>query len=137
MNDKTTWEEIKEYYKYTFRIENELVELMADFDIVLLCATGASNKKIAEFFEVDESDVKSILGNRIKFGGWELDLPLNPYNIYTSMVGKFDSDEKFKVNFKSHKLLTSKISDKETIDLIYFVCKSCRNLEFTLELGWN
>lgn len=92
------FDDIKEFYKTTFGLSEEMVELVSDYDVVLLCCSGASNKYISEYLDIPLEDVEKILTRRIGFEGWVLDLHSNPYAIYLKVNG---DEEKFKGSFDS------------------------------------
>lgn len=78
MND---WEYIKEFYKEHFGIDKWVVEMLANRDILLLCASGASNKTISRFLEISEAEIELVIKEAFSFPGWGQDLPCNPYKM--------------------------------------------------------
>lgn len=82
MNEKQ-WQEIRDFYKDTFGIDEELVDYLSSIDILLMCASGSSNDVISETLDIDLSCVQRIVRSIYDFGGWEDDLPINPHKIHT------------------------------------------------------
>lgn len=129
------WETIKNYYKETFGIDKSLVDLLASYDIALLCASGASNKRISHFIhgfsdvDITEEEVSKELSNVLGFSGWEKDLDINPYLEYDDSM---DEDE-FREN------LISKYGETIPTTLVsrmYDACVKCFLMERKLESDW-
>ena len=76
------WEDIKEFYKEHFGISNWVVEMLANLDILTLCASGASNETISNFLEIPVDEIALVIKEVFDFPGWEKDLPINPYKSY-------------------------------------------------------
>lgn len=87
-NKQETWEQIKKFYQDKFGVEPALVDLMADYDILKLCASGSGNKRISEFLSMDMKDVTFILDKCLGFGGWNNDLTFSPLSIYSQLEDK-------------------------------------------------
>ena len=83
-NKMETWNQVKQFYKDKFDLEPNMVELATNFDILKMCATGASNKTIADFLEIDEELVSAVIDKYLEFSGWEFDLPTNPMKLYNA-----------------------------------------------------
>lgn len=85
-----TWEEVKEFYLETFGIKAWAVEIMANIDILVLCASGSSNLSISNFTEVPLDEVTKVIEQTFKFQGWLIDLPVNPYGMYRNMINRHE-----------------------------------------------
>ena len=90
MVDDELWKEIKEFYLNTFGNSDCLVELMASDNILLLCASGASNDEISRTLDVDvdavESTIIDYFGDDITFSGWSDSLTINPFSMYQVII---------------------------------------------------
>lgn len=82
------WHQIKKFYREKFGIEPDLVNLMADFDIMRLCASGSSTVSIAEFLGANPDDVADLLDMRLGFFGWGKDLTFSPLRVYNKLEDK-------------------------------------------------
>lgn len=92
------WTQILQFYKDKFNLEPDMVDLATNFDILKMCATGASNKTIADFLNIDEELVTNTIDKYLGFTGWEEDLKYNPYKIYTGIAEEFSEFEFTLVN---------------------------------------
>ena len=81
-----TWEEVKKFYQDTFGIDSWAVEVMANLDILVLCASGASNKSISIFTDIGCDEVSGVIKQTFSFDGWEENLPINPYSMYKEFI---------------------------------------------------
>ena len=80
---RSSWDELLLYYKEHFNLDEEVVNLMADYDIVFLSATGASNESISNILDIDIEVVPEVLARICDgFTGWTTELSVNPYLIY-------------------------------------------------------
>ena len=80
-----TWEQVKQFYKDKFDIEGSMVELATNFDILKMCAAGASNKSIAMFLEIDEELASAVIDKYLGFMGWREDLSFSPILYYKQL----------------------------------------------------
>jgi len=76
------WKNLKDFYKNCFKIDGKVMEMLADYDVVLLCVSGLSNKTISNFLGICTSEVRKIIMKNLHFLGWEDDLDWNPYYFY-------------------------------------------------------
>lgn len=81
------YESIKNLYKEHFNIDGDLVDLLADYEIMYYCVTGLSNKDISEILDIEEKAIKDVLINRFNFYGWRTNLDYNPIFIYNKVNG--------------------------------------------------
>lgn len=123
MDEQNYWGQLKNFYKEKFGTNEELVELVANSTILLFCATGASNKTIGRFFDLEEKDVIFVVENNFGFPGWFSDLSINPYKIYLKVDG---NREKF------YESLPSPNMQK----LLYDICESMNTIEKRIDNEW-
>jgi len=117
------WEQLKTFYREKFGAADELVELVANSTILILCASGASNKTIGKFFGLEEKDVIDVIQKNFGFPGWFSDLSVNPYKLYLSVDG---DQERF------YELLPSSNLKK----YLYEICKSMSAVERRIDNDW-
>lgn len=79
------WETVKSFYREKFGTAPELVELAPILDLLRLCASGASNRSIANFFNETEEGLMELFDAHLGFYGWKNDLPLSPLKLYKEM----------------------------------------------------
>lgn len=131
----TDWDCVKEFYKTTFGIDEWIVELYANLDILQLCASGASNRSIAKFTDLDLDDVVEIILTTFNFPGWKEDLPVNPYKLWLECEPLGINAE---VKFASEmEMALSHVKDRE--DLIYqgyWISKVMKEIEERIADEW-
>jgi hypothetical protein len=91
------WEQIRQFYQDRLGIEPSLVEIMADFEVLKLCASGSSNTTIAGFLNMDAELVSNIIDKHFGFMGWKIDLDINPIRLYKNGELHLDNDTTQKV----------------------------------------
>jgi len=130
-NKQETWEQVRKYYKEKFGIEPELVDIMADYDIIKLCASGASNKNIAETLNLPgETTVSSTIDGRIGFIGFSADLLFSPLGLYKSLSEKtFDK-------FRDKLIMEFGFVDNDGIQRLYDLVTYVENMERVLDEKW-
>jgi hypothetical protein len=82
-----TWEFIKSIYKIKFNIPKYVLEYVAVYDILNLCACGYSNKKISSYVNQDVSYIEEVLLDFYIFKGWFDDLDISPLAVYNLSGG--------------------------------------------------
>lgn len=87
-NKQELWNQVKNYYHDKFGVEPALVDLMADYDILRLCASGSGNNRISEFLSMDLCDVEFILDRYLGFKGWTNNLIFSPLKVYSELKDK-------------------------------------------------
>jgi hypothetical protein len=85
MNEEK-WNDVKQFYVNSFGISPELVDLLADNDILTLCVSGSSNATISTNLDIDVECVNEIILNILDFTGWKYDLDINPLNVYNDLA---------------------------------------------------
>ncbi len=78
MNKSLTWKEIKKKLSNSSGYPDEYFDLVADFNIIELCAKGFSNSTIADFLETNTQEVRYTLKQRTGFEGFEENLQFSP-----------------------------------------------------------
>ena len=133
MND-TSWQVVKEFYMKSFGFPEGLIEVVANYDILLMCVSGSSNLSISKFFNTSLNDVESAVKEYLNFSGWYSDLSFNPYSIYVSMI---KTDEIYNLDTFTHeiKLIDSSL-DVDIIIEIYRICSLFYRLEDRLNTEW-
>ena len=130
MNTNLDWQSIKDFYKEHFGIQGWVVELFANMDILLLCASGVSNENIEKFLELPMTEVTEVIMNTFGFEGWTVNLPVNPYKIFLD-VGES--------KFKEELLLSlAPYADARDTDLdnLLRVCKTMTDIEGKINDEW-
>jgi len=72
------WDKIKRLYFEKFGYTDTLVEMVASSQILKLCASGASNRQIADVLDIDIEVVIKEVRKWLYFSGWEKELEYNP-----------------------------------------------------------
>lgn len=119
------WKTIQEFYKEHFGTEMWLIEMLANRDILLLCASGASNTSISNFLDIPVDEIELVIKEAFEFPGWNTDLPINPYKEFLT-YGDFDRTE-----LRSYAKLSG-------IDLqeIFNICLTMKDIEERLDNEW-
>jgi hypothetical protein len=123
---RDAWNTIKDFYTENFKISEEVVDIVADHDILLLCASGLSNISIASFLNVDVEDVASAVEKFYGFRGWISDMKINPYKEYRTDNNKDTFIER----------LESAGIDKDAIFTSYALCEKCFAYDNRIEKEW-
>lgn len=86
------YNQIKQFYKEKFGIDAELVDIVSVFDILKLCASGASNKSISCFLDESEILISQIVDAYLGFNGWKEDLFFSPLKLYKDLESPEEVD---------------------------------------------
>ena len=127
---------VKKFYLDNFGIKPDLVELLADNDILTMCASGSSNKSISDMFDIEESDIEEVLLAIFSFAGWKDDLEINPLYIYNALeTESFASGlflfNKFKVWIPAYLDYT-----QDQIKTMFRLCKRYTSIANRIEREW-
>lgn len=122
------WNGIKDFYYEKFGIAPELVEIAPILDLLRLCASGSSNKTIAEFFDEDENYLADMFDAYLGFRGWSTDLKFSPLSLYKEL------EDKSKDNFVEAAVL--KYGRIFGFDEMYNSCKVVEQLERLFNEKW-
>jgi hypothetical protein len=130
-----SWGKILELIESTLSIPKRTIELIAVKDILMLCASGVANHKIASVLELDQFYVKNVLWQFIEFAGWPSDLDLNPYSIYVNLVSKgYNTLEDFK---KEVTLISPYMNDISVMEASFTICEKLYSIEQEIEKDWK
>lgn len=133
----TGWDYVKSFYREHFGIEEWVVELYANLDILQLCASGAGNKSIAAYCDMDLDDIVEILMNTFKFPGWSEDLPVNPYRIFLDCEKLDNLAEGRFISEMNAALLHCKDSERgHIIYKSYWTCRTMKEIEERIADEW-
>ena len=80
------WNEIKQFYMDSFGISPELVDLLADNDILVMCVSGSSNATISRNLDIEIESINTIILTILDFTGWKYDMSINPLSIYNDLA---------------------------------------------------
>ena len=134
---RLSWELVQQFYMNNFGLDGWLVELYANQDILLLCASGTSNAHISEFTEIPQDEVVRVLKNTLDFEGWSEDLPSNPYKLYSDTMNT-DLEVKrgsFISTLQEDFITYQSISEKDALSS-YNVCKTVWEIESKIKDEW-
>jgi hypothetical protein len=130
---RLNWDIIKKFYKEEFGFEGWMVELFANQEVLLLCASGANNNTISSFTEIPVDEVVEIIRLSFKFDGWNPEIPINPYGYYSQEMKEKDtvlmSEFIEELRNQCHLELDYK--------LIYSVCKTMWEIEDKINNEWT
>lgn len=119
------WKTIQEFYKEHFGTDMWLIEMLANRDILLLCASGASNTTISTFLDIPVDEIQLVLKEAFEFAGWDVDLPINPYK-EVQAYGNFDREDLCKY---------PELKDIDQQEL-YNLCLTMKDIEERLDNEW-
>lgn len=80
--ENNLWEDVKSFYKTTFNIDAELVDIMANRDVLLMFVSGFSTQTISASLNMDEADVNDAIYKYLGTVGWDKDLSISPIRMY-------------------------------------------------------
>lgn len=130
------WDAVVKFYAENFGISSELVELMAVHDILKLCATGSTNKQIADYLGEDVSEVSRIIQKYYdNFDGWPIELKVNPYSIMSDVLDVWEGLPRFDA-FRTEVLTRDRTCNEFEVYFMYDVSKVCHDLERRLRNEW-
>jgi hypothetical protein len=138
MDNNLNWNYIKEFYKEHFGIDSWVVELLANRDILLLCSSGASDRTISTFLDIEEEEVVLVIKESFDFHGWEVDIPLNPYKTYSELLYIDDNEERKQtfITAVSTNLLPYKEFSTLDIDALYQICVTMAEIDERIYDEW-
>lgn len=111
--------------------EDDLIELMFDYEIVRNIAKGLSNKTIARILDINLDDVVEVCRKYFSFDGFERDLDIfDAYAVYLQSNRSFDL-------FSYNMTLYSATITFEEIESAFTVCKTFDGLERRLSEKWR
>jgi len=112
--------------------------MYANLDILALCAAGASNETITKFLELSPTEIAQVLTDTFEFQGWDRDLPLNPYRMFTSYTGKRGSVEHFAQFVSDISVELRKYTDFESVkpEQVFYMCETYNDIEERIQNEW-
>lgn len=81
-----TWDFIRMVHSMITGATPLQVDLVADWEIITEFVAGKSNNSISDNLDISLDDVVEVLKSYFGFGGWEFNLGINIYTIYTSSL---------------------------------------------------
>lgn len=106
---------------------SDLVDLVADNDILKMFISGSSNKSISNLLNVDVKSVEKVLVHIFNHKGWKYDLNFSPYGIYYRTTDK--------IQFVS--VVMELIQDDEDLaNRLHAMCRTYRDIENRLNEFW-
>lgn len=134
MND-TRWNLVREFYSKNFDIPEDLVDLVASNDIILMCVSGSGNSSISRILDVDEDSIRDVLSTVLDFEGWDTDLPLNPFVIFNDLV---DHGKTLFQYFKHDvEYMCGTILSEDDIKTMFRICRIYSKIELLLDREWK
>lgn len=135
--ENVEWKTIQEFYKEHFGTDMWLIEMLANRDILLLCASGASNATISTFLDIPVDEIQLVIKEVFKFPGWDVDLPINPYATFIGFRDESyphkqtDVISVFRINIGMHSGFESVQSEE-----LFRICEIMENIEERLDNEW-
>jgi len=129
------WEKVRTFYSDNFGLSENLVDLMASSDILLMCVSGSSNDSISRLLNVDEESVTEVVKQVLEFDGWAIDLPLNPYSIFTVLAN--DGKVLFRPFRDEIVLVFGTLLSEDSIKTMFRICRIYDKIERKLERDWK
>lgn len=124
------WETVKSFYNEKFGASPELVDIASVFDILKMCAAGASNGVISTFLNEHEQSVMETVDAYLGHMGWEVNLIFNPKRIYDGL------DTKDIESFRDVVVTNYGFHHPKLIDDAYNTCVIVSKLERILNESW-
>lgn len=128
--NENKWEDIKQFYMDNFSIPGDIVDLLADRDILTMCAAGASNESISTTLNVDKDSIGLVIKAIFDFDGWDSDLEINPQFIFNSLR------DNGKHLFKDFKAACLPIKDEIAVGNMYRLCKRYERICNLIDRKW-
>lgn len=120
---------ITEFYKKEFDIDEEIVKLLADFEICSLSISGMSNLDISSIIGVSEEEISSTLNLRLGFGGFKETLKFQP--LFSYRVCSNRNFEEFR------KLVQYEYEYRGDMAELFDVCKKFEEIEEIVSVNWR
>ena len=121
----------------SFGISPELVDLLADNDILIMCVSGSSNATISKNLDIDIESINEIILNILDFTGWKYDMDINPLSIYNDLA--FLENKGGYPLFKEFDIIISKknpdIGEKDR-KTMFRLCKLYDSISSRLDKEW-
>jgi hypothetical protein len=92
---QTNWEIFRKYYSELFGVSLELVDILAVYDVLRMCACGYANYRISKKTKLDIFYIEETLLTYYDFYGWNFDLDFSPialYNRSNDNINRFEEE---------------------------------------------
>jgi len=91
MSKQTRWTTIRKNLSKVLHISPDVLDFLADYDIMLQSVSGTSNKDIGESLDIDEKEIRKTILNNIgiycdNWSGFTESSLINPYFVFRSML---------------------------------------------------
>lgn len=123
------WEDIKVMIGKQLHIPDDILDYIATADILQLCASGCSIYTISRFTNLELPYVVDVITKTLKFKGWDKDLDYNPYQVFKTCDGNFDS------YLSELKILRPNLTDSE-IGESFLVSNRYNKIDIEMEKFW-
>lgn len=127
------WKHLKQFYRESFGISEDVVDLLACNDVLLLCASGSSTDSISKALDIDLSDIKDILLTVFDFQGWKIDLDFNPYSVFCYL---HNMDRYSYKDFSNEVTPISSLKDENSIATMFRICVVYEGISLKLDKEW-
>ncbi len=84
------WTEIRGLLSESSNMPELVIDYKAVSNILQMCVRGLANFKIAYFNNMGEKEVERIIFQFLGFKGWEFDLDIDPWRMYTVTSGNHE-----------------------------------------------
>jgi len=120
------WEIFKKYYAELFGISLELVDILAVYDVLRMCACGYANFKISKRTKLDIQYIEETLFTYFDFYGWNFDLDFSPIALYN----RCNDNITF---FEQEIRMISNRTDERFIKRMFEVCQRYTKIKVEVE----
>lgn len=124
------YDDVKNYYASNLQIKPKYVDIMADLEILRLCACGLANKSISRVLDLDTSEIEKIIHKHLKFYGWLEDLDINPLVLYQKV-------SRNKLKFVEEYVLITGDASRYSIRVVYEVVDKYREIDEDIKRHWK
>ena len=131
--NKERWEAVRQFYQEKFGIQPDTVDLFASNDILVLCTSGCSNKSISNTLDIDEESIQDVIELVFDFPGWEKDLDVNGYSIYSYIVNTGNGTF---MDFKNEIVHLCPSMKADAVKTLFLICEEYLKISTRLENEW-
>ena len=117
----TFWRDLRKYHANKTSSTEKVIDYIAVFEILRLCATGISNADIADMLSIEEYYVKETILEFLDFPGFRSNLAYSPYRFY-KVARSF-------LVFQENLLGTYPDSDKKLARILWDLCDTVYIIE--------
>lgn len=123
---QNSWEKFRKYYAELFGITLELVDCLAVYDVLRMCACGYANYRIARKTKLDIQYIEETLFTYFDFYGWNFDLDFSPIALYNRSNDNI-------VYFEQEIRMVSNRTDERFINRMFEVCQRFSKIKMEVE----